>query len=708
MHRKINSIKKLLIIIFLGLLFSGCSFFKPEKRLNLILITIDTLRADRVSVYSEKFLRTPNIDSIAKKGLIFKRAFSDVPLTLPSHTTILTGLTPLGHGVHDNMGFRVNEDIETIAEVLKREGYNTAAVVSSFPLDKRFGLSQGFDYYDDYYGTRNENEIFFPERKAESSIDIAVNWLSKNIENKFFLWLHLFDPHQPYAPPEEYRKRFKNDLYSGEVKYVDDQLGRLFSFLKEKELFHNTIIIITSDHGESLGEHGERTHGYFAYNSTLWVPLIIYFPEGKHREIGKYVSLSDIMPTILEYLKIGIPKGVQGKSLLPLIEGKSIERNYLYFESLAPNLNRGWAPLRGIIDVKKKVKYIDLPIKELYDLENDFNETKNIWGGKYRNYSLVLKKLEKDFLRRAIKIRRKTSVQELKKFESLGYLGGEAGRKKSYTKEDDLKLLLPLQNKMLDALAFYRTGEYGKALSMLSGIVKERKDFVAAWNRIVTIFKEVGMIPMAIETSKKALQYNPESYSLLLSYGSLLAEFGDKEEGLSALDKAEKIIDYDPDLWNAKGVCYWKLGEIVKAEEAFKRALSIDDNNAVVYANLGLMYLDLRFYDKAEKHLKKALSIEPNLTIALNGMGALLKRRGKKEAAVEVWKKLLKNNSRYYNGYYNLISTLIEIGNYKEAIRWYRIASKNLNFNAFSSYNRSLIELEGLRREAERFLNEEE
>ncbi len=694
-----------IISVIILLSISGCKVFKKEKNYNVLLITIDTLRADRVSVYSKEHVKTPEIDVLAKEGIVFLRAFSEVPLTLPSHTTILTGLTPIGHGVHDNMGFRVDEKIETLAEILKSHGYLTGAVVSAFPLDKRFGLAQGFDYYDDNYGERNENEIFFPERRAEKSVKLAIEWIAKKNKKKFFLWLHLFDPHQPYDPPEPFKTKYKDDPYSGEVAYVDSQLGKLFSFLKKNGIYDKTIIVLTSDHGEALGEHGERTHGYFAYNSTLWVPLIIKIPGENHRIIKDYVSLSDVFPTILDALSIGEKGDIQGESLIKLLQGNPYGKDYIYFESLAPNLNRGWAPLKGVIDVKMKLKFIDLPLKEVYDLRNDFWEKKNLWSSDYKKYRKILNIVEKQLKKEYGSKRKGVSREELKKFESLGYVGGSSSGKRVFTQKDDLKTLLPLQNKMLDALSLYYLGEYKKALGILSEIVKERKDFIAAWNRIITIFKETGYIEAAISTAKKALEYNPDSYSLLLSYGTLLALYGDKFEAINSLKKAEKIMDYDPELWNAEGVCYWKLGEIRKAEEAFKKALSIDENFALVYANMGLMYIDLRFYDKAEKYLKKALSIEPELAIAINGMGALEKKKGNKEKAVFYWEKLIKVSPHSYNGYYNLISTLIELGRYKEALKWYNKALKELNL-VKEPGNPNLVELEKLKEEAENYLKE--
>ena len=248
-----------------------------RTKYNLLLITIDTLRPDRLSCYSSEHLKTPRIDSLAGRGVLFTQAFAHTPSTLPSHANILLGATPLYHGVHDNSNFIVREEFLTLAEYLKSFGYSTGAFVGAFPLDSRFGLTQGFDVYDDNYGYKDSQEFTYVERKAEVVVEKSISWL-KTERNPWFIWIHLFDPHQRYYPPEPFRTQHQGKLYDGEVAYVDFALGKLFDYLEKNKLFDKTLIIFTGDHGESLGEHGEPTHGYFAYNSTLWVPLIISFP----------------------------------------------------------------------------------------------------------------------------------------------------------------------------------------------------------------------------------------------------------------------------------------------------------------------------------------------------------------------------------------------------------------------------------------------
>ena len=315
---------------------------------NVLLITIDTLRFDRVGILDPRFVKTPNLDGLAKKSMIFSRAFAHNPVTLPSHANILTGTTALHHGISDNTGFKLDQKFLTIPQYLRDHGYKTAAFIGAFPLDSRFGLDQGFDLYDDYYGTRNELEFFFVERPAEKVIAPAMAWIGKQ-RQKWFSWIHLFDPHQPYLPPSPIKKTYANDLYSGEVAYVDAQLGVLFDFLRKKRLMENTMIILTADHGEALGEKGEETHSYFAYNNTIHVPLFVYIPGRQPGTFAKNVCHVDIFPTICAVLGLKIPPFLQGESLLAVLAANGRKIPEIYFESLTAYLNRDWAPLRGMI-----------------------------------------------------------------------------------------------------------------------------------------------------------------------------------------------------------------------------------------------------------------------------------------------------------------------------------------------------------------------
>jgi arylsulfatase A-like enzyme len=314
-----------LFCLFGFLIGAAVPLSRADTGKNVLLITIDTLRADRLSCYSTKHVPTPNIDSLAKEGVLFSRAFANTSTTLPSHTNILSGVSPLYHGVHDNLHFVVREDLLTLAEHLKANGYATAAYVGAYPLDSRFGLDQGFDIYDDEYPHRYDQGLSSLERRAEDVVAKAVEGL-KRLNSPWFVWLHCYDPYLPYDPPEPFNSRFNNNPYDGEVAYVDSVLGKLMGYLKAQNLFDETMIIFTGDHGESLGQHGEMSHGFYAYNTTIWVPFIINVPGSDARRVQQNVSHLDIFPTVCDFVGIKKPSYLQGFSLLPALEGKLTEK----------------------------------------------------------------------------------------------------------------------------------------------------------------------------------------------------------------------------------------------------------------------------------------------------------------------------------------------------------------------------------------------
>src|SRR3954454_8348043 len=357
---------------------------------NVLLVTIDTLRADHVGAYGSALGATPTLDRFAAEGLRFDVAHAHVPLTLPSHTTIMTGLYPIANGVHDNGSFRYDESKPTLAGELKRAGYRTAAFVGAFVLDARFGLNAGFDLYDDRVQGSSAN-LEIVQRSAEAVLAPAFAWIAENQEPKnqerrtpnaerrpWFAWVHLYDPHEPYTPPEPYASRYPQDPYSGEIAYADASLGAFVDRLRAAHALDRTLVLIASDHGESLGEHGERTHGLFAYESTLRVPLIMWAPGSiAARAVAAPARLVDIMPTVADL--VGAPIGpTDGRSLRPLAGGEQADDPGSYFEALNANLTRNWAPLKGLL--RGGLKLVDLPLPELYDLNADPGEGHNLYA----------------------------------------------------------------------------------------------------------------------------------------------------------------------------------------------------------------------------------------------------------------------------------------------------------------------------------------
>jgi arylsulfatase A-like enzyme/Flp pilus assembly protein TadD len=647
------------------------------KTKNVLLITIDTLRPDRLSCYSTDYCRTANIDALASSGAVFERAFAHTPTTLASHVSIMLGSTPLHHGIHQNANFVLAEDFLTLAEYLKGKGYSTGAFIGAFPLDSRFGLSQGFDVYDEGYPSTASTKFVFPERNASKVIRSALEWLGKQ-SSPWFSFIHIWDPHAPYSPPEPFGKTFKDDPYSGEVAYVDSEIKNLFDGLKNTGLLEETLVVLTADHGESLGEHGESTHGYFAYNSTIWVPMIMAGPGISPVRIDDYVSHIDIFPTICDFLGLEKPSFLQGDSLLPLMAGKKRAGRAIYFESQVAHFSRGWAPLQGYIE--GKTKFIDSPLREYYDLEEDFSEQNNL----AQKMDLGSHKKKMDALVRdltstgRIQNPQRMDSETREKLRSLGYVSSLAQVKSAYRPEDDLKTLLPLQQKMTTAMNMMENNRIPEAVKLLHDIIQVRTDFADAYTDLARIYESQGLREDALEIMETGYRNNQGNYGIVLEYGILLVKIGNIDKGIEFLQKAIGIIDYDPDPWIQLGQAYTAKGDYRQALEYYGKALALDTTNALIYNNLGVIHFSI--YQKTRKvedntaaleSYRKAVEMDPGLASAYNGLGGAYRAAGQIDEAISAWEKSLELDPDYGFPLYNLGITLLQKGNKDRALKYF-------------------------------------
>jgi len=636
---------------------------------NVLLVTIDTIRTDRLSCYDPKFVQTPRIDRLAANGALFERAFAHVPLTLPSHTSILLGVTPLAHGVNESNKSVVPGGFITLAEILKKSGYATAAFVSAFPLDSRFGLTRGFDVYDDAYPSRPAAGEAYSERPAGKTVAAALRWLSGRKE-KWFCWVHLWDPHAPYAPPEPYASRFKTDPYSGEVAYVDAELGKLLDEVAKGEGRTNTLVVLTGDHGEALGEHGETGHGYFAYNATIRVPLIIAGLGTKALRVKEMVSHVDIFPTVCEVLGLDRPPSLHGESLAPFLRGKTVKARPVYFESLEANLNRGWAPLRGIIAEGKK--YIESPIPELYDLEKDFAEGTNMASG--TDLQAFRKMLDDKMRRDASPVRdeavRRTDRETRERLRSLGYASSPvAPVRKSYGPEDDLKTLLPLEQKVMLAAKMESEGRVAESVKLLEEVIAARKDFGRAYDQLFRLYRSKSLIDDGLAVLDRAYTANPGNYVIVSGYGVILVQNAKYVKGAEILGKALGLFDQDAEVWTNLGIAHARLGDFARAAQEFSRALEIDPNDPAINDNAGSFYFTKAVKEKNAEDLRKsgeffekAIAADPALASAYNGLGGVLKIMGKTDDAVRNWEKAHEFDPKFAFPVYNLIYAYLEKG----------------------------------------------
>src|SRR5713101_8824135 len=579
-----------------------------KPALNVVLITIDTLRADHVGCYGYKQIKTPNIDGLAADGVLFESAFAVVPVTLPSHSSMLTGTYPMLSGMHDFSVNKLSPLQPTLASVLKQAGYQTGAVIGAAVLDSRFGLNQGFEFYYDHFDFSRFDEANLDEMERPGNVvaDVALDWLAKNSQKKFFLWMHLYDPHFPYHPPEPYSREYAAQPYDGEIAFADEQVGRLLRFLKEKNLYRNTLIVLAGDHGESLGEHGETTHGFFIYNSTLHVPLIFH-PSGvtSAKSAPDLVSLADLMPTVLRVLKLDVPSSVQGRSLLPLFLPKGeMEAPSLYAETFLPRLHFNWSELRAV--ETENYHFIDAPKPELYDLNKDPGETQNLF---------LLKKAVAEEMRArlAALIRQSSGGQELaektgldpalmERLKSLGYAGYSGGGSPTVSDRalPDPKDRIQVYELISDAIAESQHGDYPSSTEKLNLALKTEPDSV------------------------------PVRYLLGLNYYR-------RHEFSNAVTQLERVLQLSPEYALAAfqlGLAYACTGDFDHAIPALKRALDLDATNFSAAYNLGIVYEQKQMVPEAMAAFRQSLSIAPDYPLAHRGLGEALLYQGQVDDAL--------------------------------------------------------------------------
>jgi len=641
---------------------------KPGDHLNVLLVTLDTTRADHIGVYGGRQMQrlTPNIDRLARLGAVFSRAFSHNPMTLPAHANLLTGHTPLYHGVADNNGYRLDRRFLTLAEQLRDQGFSTAAFVSSFVLGREFGLDQGFALFHEPL-TR---DTFL----AAESVAAAQRWIGGQ-QGSWFCWLHLWDPHFPYDPPAPFAERFRADPYSGEIAYVDAELGKLFSSLEKSGGLDSTLLVITADHGEALGEHGEQEHGFFAYNSTIHVPLVICLPGAAPRRVPDLVSHIDVFPTVCDALGIAAPAGLAGRSLLPLLAGGAAAERPVYIESKGPYLSKGWAPLEGFIAAG--MKYIDLPVKELYDLEHDFGESKNIISSRpLSDLNNELAALKKKMTGTETEAARMTlSTEARRKLRSFGYLAGMVSEKKTvFSRADDLKTLLPIQNKLRAANRLFNEKKYREARELYEQVLASEPDDIGTYAHLADTLHFLRLPREAVAALRRGLEKKPGSLVLKAKLGVFLTEIDSPEAAVTLLRDVLAVDNGHAENWNYLGVALFRLKRFAQAQEAYDRALALDPENAMAHTNLGALLLarfmasrDAGWLDKARAAFTRAIALDNRAAAAFNGRGAAFKFAGQVEPALADWEKALELQPDLTDAYFNIALTLIASGRKDEA-----------------------------------------
>jgi arylsulfatase A-like enzyme/Flp pilus assembly protein TadD len=641
-------------------------------RSDVLLVTIDTLRADAPGFAGGR-ARTPNLDRLAAGGLVFTSTHAHSVVTLPSHASILTGLYPFEHGIRDNAGFRLGRGVQTLATRLASNGYETGAFVGAFPLDARFGLGAGFDVYDDRYPSSiRAGELSVPERPAHEVVAAATRWIDGR-RGPFFAWVHLYDPHAPYRPPPPFDREYEGDPYAGEVAAVDRALGPLMATLARRG--RPVLVVVTADHGEALGGHGEATHGLFSYEETLHVPLLVATVPSERIRRPAISALParhiDVVPTVLDVLGLAPPTGLSGRSLVAAVESDARDDAPSYFEAMTAALNRGWAPATGVL--LGRYKYIRLPIPELYDLGTDPRETRNLADGdraRVRALDALLSRLTAGAADPAGG-RHAEAADTRERLRALGYVatGGTAGRPR-WSEADDPKNLIQLDQALQRGVEQYQQGRFGDARATFRDVSRQRPSMATPYLHLASIAWETGRPDEAIDTLRQALAAGAAQPEVKAQLGIYLAEGGRPDEAVDVLRDVTGADDSDLDAWNGLGIALARSGQSEEAARLLGRLAAEHASDAVTQANLGTALLGSGRLQEAREAFARALEVDPSLPTALTGLGVVELREGRRTAAVTCWQRAIAADARQFDALYNLGVALMKTGDVAGARRY--------------------------------------
>lgn len=649
---------------------------RPAPAGPVILISIDTLRADHLSVYGYTKGRTPNIEALAKDSVVFDRAYAHAPQTLPSHTSILTGELPFEHGVRDNLGFTVKPGQQTMASLFRVAGYRTGAFVSAYVLRRATGLNQGFDVFDDSAPAGSqERSVSQVQRAGPDTLAAAQQWLGSLSEPKFFLFFHLYEPHAPYTPPQRYA-----DLapYDGEIAYSDEILGELVATLRSRGWYDTATIVVLSDHGEDLNEHGEEEHGLFLYNSTMHVPMIIKLPGQKNsgRHISAPVQHIDLLPTLASLSRIGAPS-LRGRDLSAALRtGKAIAPQGIYAEALYAHYHFGWSELLSLTD--ERYRFIEAPKSELYDLDRDFNETTNLLGERPQVAQAMRTGLDGLVAGRGLDAPSAVSAEDRERLAALGYIGSatslSSGNRSNAPDPKDKREILRLYRKAVNALG---EGRLVEGVTGLRAILATEPNMADVWNQLGTVLAKLGRTEEALQAFREVIRLQPNEPIALVDAAQMLmklgryaearghAELAMKAQPVPAHDILAKIALAEKDPSRAlreaelaqqaepeyplpdfiRGVIAHEAGDYSGALPHFMQAYrQVKDRTMQIN--------DLRYYiadclarlersQEAEQFFKEEIALYPNNTRARLGLAMLYEASGQSDATEAALQTLL-------------------------------------------------------------------
>ena len=652
------------------LVFAGRTTVRRDSRLNILLITLDTTRADRLGSYGYAKAKTPNLDSLARNGARFENVYCQVPLTLPSHCSIMTGTYPFSHGVRDNGTYELGPDQVTMAEVLKGKGYQTAAVVASFSVDSRFGLAQGFDFYDDDIQPGLPFKPMNSERKADEVVKSFSTWMDKAGGEPFFAWVHFFDPHLPYQPPSPYGEEFAGDPYDGEVAYMDACVGKVLEKLRGKNLLGRTLIIAAGDHGEAFGEKVETGHGLFLYDDTMRVPLIFYsenrIPPGK--VIRSRVRLIDLFPSIMDMLGLTQPEKIQGTSLVPYIEGRKRGDLESYIESFYPRNYFGWSELVGL--VKDDWKYIRAPKPELYNLKADPGELTNSFASSGRAASSMNARLEeliKASAGLAAAKGRTLTAEEEERLRSLGYTSfAGAGAKSEYPDpKDKLDLLKLIQQ----AQGCDFEGKYEESVDIYKQIIPLIPDAASSYVGLALAQARLKRFDEAIQALQLGIARIPNSIVLLSRLGHSYLVTGRLEEAYKTMAEVLKLNPKYVEALTVSAGVMDTFGRLEEARGFYERALAIEPRSLFLRMSYAMNLASSGLIDRAIDVYQKLCEDYPEDAALRQYLGIAQGMKGDYASAIENLKQAVSLRPTP-TAYFNLAVAYRNTGDLREAVRY--------------------------------------
>jgi arylsulfatase A-like enzyme/tetratricopeptide (TPR) repeat protein len=652
---------------------------------NVVLVTLDTTRADHLGCYGDGDATTPNVDALAREGVLFANASSAAPLTLPSHASIMTGMYPTHHGVRINGNTALGQDQTTLAEALAAQGYETGAFIAAFVLDGRWGLGQGFAHYDDRFDLSKYKvlDLGGVQRPANQVVDSALEWMQARRGAPFFAWVHLYDPHTPYDPPEPYRSRYGPaglaGLYDGEIAFADQELGRLLSWLRSSGLEERTVIAVMGDHGEGLGSHGEGTHGYFVYDYALRVPLVVKapLPGLAGVRVESQVSLVDVFPTVLALAGVETADEVHGRSLLPLmLHPRGDSEAFAYGESMTPNLQFGWSALHSLRTPRYKL--IKAPRPELYDLATDPGEQANVFDQKADLGERMMRRLDRlieETGRRAPAPEAANLDQEtVERLAALGYVGAPVAARPS----DASKPLADPKDKLEVFNAVQRAGElitqeqHAEAATALESALREEPRMPQALLMLGAAYSELGRVREAKAQFDQVLKDDPSSVQALIGLAGLLLEEGKVEDVVVLCKRTLSLDERNAQAHTLLGEAYASRRDAARALPHFEKAVEIQPKLTRNRINLAGALIDVKEYRRAQTLLEEIVAEHPRFPFAQFNLGLLHEEQGRMAQARAAYEAEIAAYPGHFKPRFNLGKVLFGLGERRAAMEQMR------------------------------------